>query len=158
MTVPTVMSYTHQAMIDLLIAKPTISLKEAAALFGYTPGWLNRLFKSDAFQEMLEARKKELADPVLMQGIQKRLEALLTRSIDVLEEKMDSNPSADVALKAIEVAQKGLGLGAAKAAPAVSVSFVVAMPPKAESPTEWARQYNPRPPVIVDATPTDGGS
>lgn len=148
------MSYTHEAMIDLIIAKPYITLAEVAETFGYTKIWCSRLMRSDAFRELLAARKKELMDPVLLQSIESRLNSLATRAIDVIEDKLEANPSADVALKALDLATRGLGLGAAKQ-PQVAVSFVVAMPPKEASGGEWVAAHSPRPPI--DVTPAADG-
>lgn len=109
-------AYTHEAMIELLIegaARPGgISQKEIAAHFGYTEGWISRIFASEAFQERLYARKEQLLDPTLRASVKERLEALVRRSIDVLEKKLDQPVVSDtVALRALELGARGLGVG-----------------------------------------------
>lgn len=113
-------SYTHQAMIDLIVAKPWLAQGELAAHFGYTPGWISNILASDAFQEQLAKRKEELEDPILKASIEERMKALTIQSISVLQKKLEQTEvSADVALKALELGSKGLGLGgnAPQAAP-----------------------------------------
>lgn len=136
-------SYTHEAMIDLLLAQPAITQNEVATYFGFTASWVSRILSSDAFKEMYAKRKKELVDPVLAQGVETRLEALCMQSIEVLEQKLQSNPSADVALKALEVTARAKGYGAAKA-PQAQFSFVVHMPQKSANPTEWLEGHKPQ--------------
>lgn len=135
-------SYTHEGMIDLLLANPTISQKDVAAYFGFTQGWVSRILSSDAFREMYAKRKQELIDPLLTQSVETRLEALCLQSIEVLEQKLESSPSADIALKALEVTARAKGYGAAKS-PSAQFNFVVHMPTKAANPQEWLDGHKP---------------
>ena len=142
--------YTHQAMIDLIIANPAISQGEIARHFGYTQGWVCQILSSDAVKEMLAARKRELTDPALVAAIEEKFEALARRSMDVLLEKLDlPNASADVALKALDITAKALGYGASKQSIAVNTQFVVAMPAKAENTDAWVSSHSPR---VIDAS------
>lgn len=141
---PVKLSYTHEAMVDLLITRPMISVKDVAQVFGYSVPWVSRLLRSDAFREMVAARKTELRDPILLQGLETRLGALADQAIDVLEEKLATNGSADVALKALEASTRGLGLGQAKGAQVNVNNFVVTMPQKAASGGEWLQGHSPR--------------
>jgi hypothetical protein len=101
-------------MIDLVIENPAISQNELAKYFGYSPAWVSVVFTSDAFKARLAARKAEIVDPVLQASLRERLEALTTRSMEVLMDKL-SKPTDQVpdglALKALEIGSKGLGLG-----------------------------------------------
>ena len=136
------MSYTHDAMIDVLLANPMVSQGELAAYFGYTQSWVSRVLSSDAFRELYTKRKLETSDPLVMQGIEQRLEALCLQSIEVLERKLEASPSADIALKALEVTARAKGYGAAKA-PQAQFNFVVHMPAKAASPAAWVDEHKP---------------
>ena len=106
--------YTHDAMIDLIIANPWVSQNEIAAHFGYTAAWVSLIFSSDAFKERLTARKDELIDPTIRASIEERLKAVVSRSLEVLAEKL-AKPAAAVpdalALRAAEMGAKALGLG-----------------------------------------------
>lgn len=105
-------SYSHDAMIDILIAEPMISQRELAARFGYTAPWVCQIIASDAFQARMAARKEELVDPVIRATLEERMKALVIRSLDLLMEKLDKPNVPDaVALRAFELGSKGLGLG-----------------------------------------------
>jgi hypothetical protein len=112
--------YSHDAMIDMVIAEPHVSQGEIAARFGYTQAWISVVFSSDAFKERLTARKEELVDPILRATIEERMKAMVVRSLEVLQEKL-SRPSGaipdNLALRALEFGAKGLGLGQAQPAP-----------------------------------------
>lgn len=105
-------SYTHDAMIDLIIAHPMMSQGERAAHFGYTQAWVSIIESSDAFRARLEARKEELVDPTIRATIEERFRALATKSLEVLQKKLESpNVSDNLALQAAALASKSLGLG-----------------------------------------------
>ncbi len=107
--------YTHDAVIDAIIENPSISQNNLAAIFGYTPGWISQVMSSDAFKNKLELRKEELVDPQIRLSLQERFNALVGRSLDVLQEKlMMPNPDPELALRAAALGAKALGLGAAQ--------------------------------------------
>jgi hypothetical protein len=105
-------SYTHDAMIDLIIANPMMSQGERAKHFGYTQSWVSIIESSDAFRARLEARKEELVDPTIRATIEERFRALATKSLEVLQKKLESpNVSDNLAIQAASLAAKSLGLG-----------------------------------------------
>ena len=113
--------YTHDAVIDAIIENPSISQNNLAALFGYTPGWISQVMGSDAFKNKLEQRKEELVDPQIRLSLNERFNALVGRSLDVLQERlMMPNPDPELALRAAALGAKALGLGG-NAQPVVSV-------------------------------------
>lgn len=113
--------YSHQAMVDAIVANPAIQQNELAVIFGRTPGWISTIVTSDAFQCMLAARKAELIDPELVLSHRERFNALTTRSLQVLQEKL-SGPAASIpdnlVLRAVELGAKSLGIGGHAPAPA----------------------------------------
>jgi len=114
MTQITKVSYTHEAMIDLLIERPAISQNELAAHFGYSVPWVSHIFASDAFQVQLEKRREEILDPGLRATVKARFEALVARSIDILLQKLAQPVSAipdQLALQAAALGARSLGLG-----------------------------------------------
>lgn len=139
------LSYTHDAMVDLIVENPLISQGELARTFGFTEGWISRIVRSDAFQEKIAARKSDLVDPMILQSLEQRFESLANRSAEVLMEKLDlPNVTADVALKALEVSSRALGYGAQKGGTMIQQNFVVAMPPKAPDSDTWVEGHSPR--------------
>lgn len=106
------LSYTHQAMVDLIVENPAMSQGQLAAAFGYSPAWICNVLASDAFQERLAARREEVVDPVLKASLEERFRALTIRSLEVLQEKLAKPAVSDnVALRAAELGAKALGIG-----------------------------------------------
>lgn len=106
--------YSHDSMIDVIIANPGISQNALAAHFGYTPPWVSQIISSDAFQEKLAARRQEIIDPSLVASVEERFRALADRSLQVLQEKLSNPANAipdNLALKAAELGARGLGAG-----------------------------------------------
>lgn len=108
-------SYTHDAMIDLIIANPAVSQNALAAHFGYSASWVSQVIASDAFQARLAERTKDLVDPTIRATVEDRFKALVLRSLDILREKLD-NPSHTIAdnlaLRTLELSSRALGYGA----------------------------------------------
>ncbi len=106
--------YSHEAMVDLIIAQPDISQNQLAKVFGYTAGWISQILNSDAFQARLAARKIEIEDPVLRATVEERTKAIYLQSLAILEEKL-SRPATSVpdnlVLKAMELGARGISLG-----------------------------------------------
>ena len=133
--------YTHDAMIDLIVANPALSQNEIAAHFGYTTPWVSRVMNSDAFLARLALRKAELVDPAIAFSIEEKFKALADKSLDVVLEKLTITNSADLALKGLEIASKALGYGARQQNLNVQTNFVVARPGKADSAESWAAAH-----------------
>lgn len=106
--------YTHDAMIDMLIAEPEISQNTLAARFGFTPPWISIVINSDAFRARLAQRKVEIVDPILVATVNEKFRAVTHRSLEILAEKL-SKPSETVSdqlvLRAAELGAKALGIG-----------------------------------------------
>lgn len=155
--------YSHEAMIDLIVAEPTISQNELAGKFGYSVPWISRVIGSDAFQGALAKRREEITDPFLIATVEERLRGLATQALDVIAEKMQATQSADIALKALDISVKALGFGARERnSGQVQNNFIVQMPGKAVSAESWAEAYgasrtsSPKPanfPVVIDVLP-----
>lgn len=109
---PKKLRYTHDAMVDLLIAQPGISQGELAAAFGYSESWVSLILSSDAFRIRLEDRRNELVDPTIRSTIEERFRALAVKSLEVLQKKLENpNVSDNLAIQAASLASKSLGLG-----------------------------------------------
>ncbi len=115
-------SYTHEAMIDLIITQPQLKQSEIAAHFGYTESWISSILASDAFQAKMAARREEIIDPDLKASIEERFRGLVIASLDVLRRKLAQPQVSDaVALRAAELGAKALGVGGHKPPAAPSV-------------------------------------
>ena len=107
-------SYTHDSMIDLIIANPVISQDQLAIHYGYTAGWVSQIIASDSFQVRLAERKDELIDPTIRASIEENFKALVVRSLAILREKMNKPASAipdNLALRTLELSTRALGYG-----------------------------------------------
>jgi hypothetical protein len=133
--------YTHDSMIDLIIANPAVKQGELAKHFGYTEPWVSRIMNSDAFLARLAERKKDVVDPQLVLSVEEKLRHMASRSLDIVMEKLEVTRNPDTALKALEISTKSLGYGARPDKVAIQQNFVVAMPQKAESAMEWAAKH-----------------
>lgn len=140
--------YTHDAIIDTILANPALNQGELARSVGYTQGWLSRVMASDAFKDRLAARKKELIDPAIVLNIEEKLAAVAQRSMDVVLDKLEVNPTAEFAGKMMEMSTKALGYGArpmgGAAAPVQLNQQIVIVPGKANSAEEWAKAHAPK--------------
>lgn len=136
-------SYSHDAMIDLIIARPDISQNDLAAHFGYSVPWVSRIMCSDAFQARLAERKDEIVTPMLKITFEERLKALAAQSMDILADKLEATKSADVALEVLKISTKSLGYGARQTNVAIQNNFVAQIPNKIESSAEWAKAHTP---------------
>lgn len=135
--------YSHDAMIDLIIADPSISQGKIASTFGYTQAWVSRIFNSDAFQARLAQRKADIIDPALTLSIEEKLRALADKSLDVVLDKLTQTSNPDTAMRALEITTKALGYGARQQNVTLQQNFVVALPAKAASADEWANAHDP---------------
>ena len=82
-------SYTHDKLIDVMIAQPRAKRQELADIFGYSPEWISRVTNTDAFRMRMAARREEVVDPMLAATLEERFRAVTARSLDVLQEKLD---------------------------------------------------------------------
>jgi hypothetical protein len=133
--------YTHDAMIDLILMKPSISQNEIGQHFGYTAAWVSRIFASDAFQARLAERKGDLVDPTIQASVEERMTGLVIQSMDILAEKLAATRNPDLATKVFELSTKAAGYGARQQNLNVQNNFVVALPGKEENPDSWAEKH-----------------
>lgn len=121
------LSYTHDALVDLIVAEPHLRQYELAARFGFSPSWICQVIASDAFQARLAERKNEIVDPAIRENVEQQFQVIIRRSLAVLMEKLD-RPSKEIpdnlALRAFEVGSRVAGYGAKPEAPKVQVNVV----------------------------------
>ncbi|MDX2059944.1 MAG: hypothetical protein SFV24_19195 [Gemmatimonadales bacterium] len=120
--------YTHDAMIDFILANPCISQNELATHFGYTASWVSQIISSDAFQARLAERRDEIIDPTIRATVEERFKALVVRSMEILAEKLNK-PSHQIpdnlVLRTLEVSAKAAGYGAKDSGPKSEVNVNV---------------------------------
>jgi hypothetical protein len=107
--------YRHEALIDLMIAKPHLTQNEWAAEMGYTPSWISTIIASDAFQAALASRREEIVDPLLRLTLKEQFQGVLNRSLEIIRQKLDGTPEnieGQFALRTMEISSRALGYGA----------------------------------------------
>ena len=138
-------NYTHDALIDYIIANPASTQRNMAALFGYTEAWISQVMSSDSFKVRLAARKKECVDPILIHSVEERLGGVVDQSLAIIAEKLEATRNVNVALRALDISSRALGYGARdRTSVNVQANFVVALPTKAQNSGEWAQEHAPQ--------------
>jgi transcriptional regulator with XRE-family HTH domain len=119
-------NYSHDGMINLIIAHRGISQNALAAHFGYSASWVSQVMSSDAFQARLMERAAELEDPTIKASIEDGLKGMAARSMEILKEKL-ANPANivpdNLALRTLELTTRALGYGARESTVNVQVNM-----------------------------------
>ena len=117
--------YTHEDMIDTILAEPAISQNALAQRYGFSAAWVSTVMSSDAWKAALAARRTEMVDPTLTLTMNERFGALAEKSLAVLMEKLSAPKVSDtVALRAFELGAKALGVGGHAPPPAPSADHL----------------------------------
>lgn len=120
-------NYSHDGMIDLIIANPSLSQNAIAKMMGYSASWVSTVMSSDAFQARLAARSAEIVDPTLRLTVEEHFKGMLRRSIEILNHKLSKPPdevSPQLALRTFELASRAAGYGArVEHAPSVTINL-----------------------------------
>lgn len=119
------LNYSHDGMIDLIIANPGISQNEIAARIGYSAAWVSTVMATDAFQAKVAARRDEIIDPALKASVKEQFEGILRRSMSILAEKLEGTKDSipdNLVLRSVELSSRALGYGARTETIAVQVN------------------------------------
>ena len=137
-------NYSHDAMINLIIADPGISQNAIAARFGYSATWVSQVMASDAFQARLAERSKELVDPQIRQSVELNFKAMVIRSQELLMEKLRAPAEMvpdQLVLRALELSSRAAGYGAREQVqPAPQISMHVHLEEMSENLTVLLRR------------------
>jgi hypothetical protein len=134
--------YSHEAMIDVLIARPMATQREVARHFGYTEAWVSQVMASDSFKKRFAERRDTLVDPMITKSLEHLFEGVGRLSLAIVEEKLEATRDPDLAIKAMEITRKGLGLGVRDSNVTVQ-NFVAVVPAKAASYEDWVGVHRP---------------
>lgn len=109
-------NYSHDGMINLILANRGITQNRIAQHFGYSASWVSMVMCSDAFKARLAERAAEIEDPALRATIEDDLKGMAKRSLEILKEKLNEdacNVPDNLALRALEMSTRALGMGTA---------------------------------------------
>lgn len=118
-------NYSHDGMINLILANRGITQNEIARHFGYSASWVSQVMSSDAFQAKLLERAQEIEDPALKASVEDGLRGLISRSMEILKAKLDAEPDKipdQLAIRTLELSTRALGYGAREQTVAVQVN------------------------------------
>lgn len=140
-------SYTHDALIDYLIANPGCGHKDLAEEFGYSVNWIGRILNSDAFNVVLAKRKSELIDPVIVASAEENMKSVLQKSMELVIHKLNQPPMMNSLVdvtRVMEVASRALGYGAKiDNQTNTQINNIAIIPAQVKNSLEWAEQYDP---------------
>ena len=130
----------HTVIIDQLLMDPGITTTRLAKETGYSRNWLQKVMQSDAFQAKLAERQKALCDPIVYNTIAARLSGLTSRSLEILEERLESEEvSTATALEVFGVLSKASGMGVQK--PQQQNNFLIHVPAIMPNAVDWATAH-----------------
>jgi len=138
------LTYTHKAMMDLVLANPTMPLQDLADYFGVSVAWAKKVTMSDAFQAVLDKRREEIINPIILESVTEKIRGLTNNTLDMLNNRVELGIVKTPEL--IEIAKMGLtsqGLLDTSEKTINNNQFVVAMPSKVATADEWAEQVKP---------------
>jgi len=100
-------SYQYDAVIDIMLAEPGLSLSEVGRRLNKSPSWMSWLTKSDAFRDIYDARRAQ-KNQIVSDELNNALVKVARQSLDIVSERMEKNPSSVSLAAALEVADKSL--------------------------------------------------
>lgn len=81
-------NHRHDALIDMMLARPDATLAEMARYLGFTKQWVYRIVNSDAFKARLEERRAQVDSATLL-PLREKLLGIAHQTVDNLAEKVD---------------------------------------------------------------------
>jgi hypothetical protein len=150
----------HHAIMDYLIANPSVPYGEVAQLFNVTPAWLSTVINSDLFQAQLYDRRR-LMDQALNASITDKLGRLAEKSLDHLEAAIDDEEVSittklDVAKTALQamgfLGPKGGGIGST---PSVQINTSNQTITVLDSAIQQAHQRLQSRGITIDSSPVE---
>lgn len=114
------LNYSHDAMIDMIIANPGVHQNIIARMLGYSPSWVSTIMATDAFQVKLAQRRETIVDPVLKATLEEQARGLYLRSMEIIREKLNvdsANVPDRLAIDVFKESGRHLGLGATPPTP-----------------------------------------
>lgn len=103
-----VMSPTHEAIMEAILAQPGLNLGEIAQVFGVTPSWMSCIIHSDCFQARLAEAQGALYGDLRL-TVKDRIQALAQRSLSRLAERIEVEQDISRITDVAELTLKAMG-------------------------------------------------
>ena len=68
-------SHKHEAILNFLLANPTLQMGEVAVHFGVSFPWLSTIVHSHAFQDQLKRRQDQVFESAILGTVEEKLGA-----------------------------------------------------------------------------------
>lgn len=94
------LSHHHLALMDFILAHPTLPQWAVAKEFGRTQAWISTVMNSDLFQAHLHERRKLIED-AQREAIKDRLFRITGKGLDALSEAIDDDETSVAEKRAI---------------------------------------------------------
>jgi hypothetical protein len=109
----TMLRYSPELMVDVILNNQDFSSKQLAEIFGRTQGWVSQVLASRSFQDALEPHRHLVLNPEYAMTLEERFRGLTIRALTVLQEKMEAGKALPdmTVLKTAELGIKALGMG-----------------------------------------------
>lgn len=109
----------YESVIDWMLSNPDKAIRHAAASFDVSENWLYTVVSSDAFQERLAERRREISDAI-KEEVLDRAGRVASKGLRELEKRLDNQETSKIPLRSLsevtETALKALGYGAGSGA------------------------------------------
>ena len=118
--------YGWERLIDAMIADPFVSQRELAVGFGLKASQIAALLAAEEFQRSYAARVEALVTPqvrTIRLSVEERFRGVTLRTLELLQERLEADPSDQLLLRSLELTTRALGYGS-KEPPAASVTNV----------------------------------
>lgn len=112
----------HYALMDFILANPTLSMGEVALSFGVTQAWLSTVYHSDLFQHVINERRNAISSDYDRTTVAK-LRVIADKGLNSLVDALDDEETPLNSRQSItEMSLKALGyLGKGAAQPQVVI-------------------------------------
>jgi hypothetical protein len=113
------LSVRHEAILDFLIANPTVSLGDVATKFGVTQPWLSCIIHSDAFQTKLREKQDVMFHHTVL-PLREKMTVVAHMALDKVAQLMPLETELKTVQSVADSVLDRLGFGAK--APAVQIN------------------------------------
>lgn len=95
------LTYTHEAVADLILKEPTVTIAELAAIFGMRHYAIRKLVVHEVFKKHMAYRKATLIDPHISRSLNERARTISMQAMEIISKRMVDKPDSAYALKVL---------------------------------------------------------
>lgn len=138
------LSFSHDAMVDQIIANPGIDRLTLGSMFGFSVQQTYKILASDMFRSRVLERKREIIDPTLVLSVEETLGSLLEQAAECVSQGLIAGDRR-MAVRVLDTIGRYMaGVKQAGNGPTIN-NYVAVVPSKAGSAVEWVNAHGPTP-------------